>query len=180
MVVVDDEALAQRCRDLRNLCHMPGRRFVHEEIGWNYRMTNMQGALGLAQFEQIDTFIEKKRWIGNRYNELLKDLPFMQLPLASTDYATNIYWVYGMMVDENSPYTAPQIQKALGERKIGTRTFFYPMHQQPVFTNQGLYKGESYPVAEKMYRQGFYIPSGLGLEEEDIQIVADALKEIVK
>ncbi|MGO7209332.1 DegT/DnrJ/EryC1/StrS family aminotransferase, partial [Rhizobium ruizarguesonis] len=80
---------------MRNLCFLPGRRFVHEELGWNMRMTNMQAALGCAQLERLPEFVERKRAMGRLYTELLQDLPGIQLPLPETSYARNIYWVYG-------------------------------------------------------------------------------------
>ena len=100
MILTDDDELAESCRSLRNLCFQPGKRFVHERLGWNLRMTNLQAALGLAQLERLDEFVAKKRWMGARYNELLADLPGVQLPLARTDYADNIYWVYGLVLEE--------------------------------------------------------------------------------
>ena len=179
MIMVDDDALDFRCRDLRNLCFLPGRRFIHEELGWNYRFTNMQGALGLAQLERIENFIEKKRWIGNTYNELLKDLKGVQKPLIATNYAENIYWVYAMVLNDDVPFDADEMMKRLADKGVGNRPFFWPMHEQPVFKNMGLFKGESYPVAERMARRGFYIPSGLAITEEQMIEVARVLTEIL-
>jgi perosamine synthetase len=115
MILTDDDNLADQCRELRNLCFKPGKRFVHEHMGWNLRMTNLQAALGLAQLEQLDDFIEKKRWIGQRYNELFRDLESTQLPLIKTDFAHNIYWVYGLVVAEKSEYNADSIIKKISK-----------------------------------------------------------------
>ncbi|WP_299522903.1 DegT/DnrJ/EryC1/StrS aminotransferase family protein [Winogradskyella sp.] len=177
MILTSDEALAERCKKLRNLCFEKERRFVHNEIGWNYRMTNMQAALGVAQLEQIDDIIERKRAIGKRYNDLLKNKINLQLPLAQTEYSQNIYWVYGLLARTEAECS--RIQKELNQLKIGTRPFFWCMHEQPVFNKMGLFKSEHHPVAEKMARTGFYIPSGLGLANEEIEIVADSLIKIV-
>jgi perosamine synthetase len=179
MILTDDEALAERCRSLRNLCFQPQRRFVHEELGWNYRMTNLQAALGLAQLEQWDTFIKRKRSMGQLYTQLLRDVEGIRLPLEKTDYAENLYWVYGLVLDEKYG-SAETIMKRLGEAGIGTRPFFWPMHQQPVLNNMGLFENQSCPVAERIAQQGFYLPSGLGLTEEQIVYVADCLKKVLR
>jgi perosamine synthetase len=178
MILTDDDNLAEQCRELRNLCFKPGKRFVHERLGWNLRMTNLQAALGVAQLERLDEFLEKKRWIGQRYKELLADLPGVQLPLAQTEYAENIYWVYGLVLDDSVEFDADEAMRRLAKLGVGCRPFFYPMHQQPVLREMGLFEGESYPVAERMYQRGFYVPSGLALTEDQILRVADALKQV--
>jgi perosamine synthetase len=174
MILTDDDDLAENCRELRNLCFKSGKRFVHERLGWNLRMTNLQAALGLAQLERLDEFLERKRWIGQRYNEFFRNLSGVQRPLPRTEYAENLYWVYGLVLDE-SHGDAEAMMARLGQEGIGTRPFFYPMHQQPVLRQRGLFVGERYPVAERLYRQGFYVPSGLGLTKEMIRIVGNLL-----
>ena len=178
MIVTDDPALASRCRSLRNLCFQPQRRFVHEELGWNYRMTNLQAALGVAQLETLEKHIQKKRAIGRMYQELLAGLPDVQLPVARTSYAENIYWVFGLVIGASHRFDAAQAMERLGQRKIGTRPFFWPMHEQPVLQRMGLFAGERYPVAERSARRGFYLPSGLGLTEEDMRTVAAQVKQL--
>jgi perosamine synthetase len=180
MLVTDDEHLAQRCRSLRNLCFQPQKRFVHEELGWNMRMSNLQAAIGVAQLERLDEFIARKRRMGQVYTELLAHIPSIQLPLLETEYATNIYWVYGLVLKDEVPFEAQEVMQRLGQKKIGTRPFFWCMHEQPVFRKMGLFEGESYPVAEKIARRGFYIPSGLALTDEQIEQVVLAVKEILK
>lgn len=176
MILTNDVALAENFRELRNLCFKPPRRFVHERLGWNLRMTNLQAALGVAQLERLDEFLIKKRWIGALYSELLKDLPGVQLPLAKTDYADNIYWVYGLVLDE-SLGDAESVMASLAKIGVGTRPFFYPMHQQPVLREMGFFSGTSFPNAERIYRQGFYLPSGLSLTETQIVEVAHQLRK---
>jgi perosamine synthetase len=178
MVVTDDEALAERCRGLRNLCFQKGRRFVHEELGWNYRLTNLQAAVGVAQLEQLDGFVVRKRRMGVRYTELLDGVGDLQLPVAGTDYAENIYWVYGILIDEKRHLDAAEVMSRLAEKRVGIRLFFWPMHEQPAFKKMGLFKQESYPVAERLARQGFYLPSGLGLGDEQMEYVADCVREL--
>lgn len=179
MILTDDDDLAERCRSLRNLCFQPHKRFVHERLGWNLRMTNLQAALGLAQLERLDEFLEKKRWIGQRYNECFADLKNVQLPLPATKYAENIYWVYGLILDE-SLGSAEAVMARLASAGIGTRPFFYPLNLQPVLQDRKLFVEESYPVAERMYKQGFYLPSGLALNDAQIETVASVLRESLK
>ncbi len=184
MVVTDDDQVAQQCRELRNLCFQPGRRFVHEALGWNYRMTNLQAAVGLAQLEKLDQHIQRKRQIGNRYQRQLADLGGVQLPLPKTDHSENIYWVFGIVLnsaaaDPAGESTAEQLARRLSEQQIGTRPFFWPMHWQPVFQKMGLFTGQRYPVAERIARQGIYLPSGLGLQDHQIDQVCAALKKSI-
>lgn len=179
MVVTDDEDIADRCRGLRNLCFQSKKRFVHEELGWNYRMTNMQAALGLAQMERLDEFVARKRHMGELYTSLLSDIPALQLPLPRTSYAENIYWVYGIVLNEEVPFDAEEAMRRLAKHKIGTRPFFWPMHEQPVFNKMGFFVRVRYPVAERLARRGFYIPSGLALTDVQMEEVADAVKNVL-
>lgn len=179
MVMTNDGELAGRCRSLRNLCFKPERRFVHDELGWNYRMTNIQAALGIAQLEQLDGFVEKKRAVGRRYRDLLSDVPGIELPLAKTDYAENIYWVFGVILSNDVQLAADEVMRRLAQFGVGTRPFFWPMHEQPVFTRMGMYLTESYPFAEIMGRRGFYLPSGLAVTTEQQDRVVLALKEVL-
>ena len=179
MLVTDDFKLAEKCRSLRNLCFQPQRRFVHEELGWNLRFTNLQAALGLAQLENLDAHVLRKRAMGAKYTALLKDIPDIQLPLATTSYADNIYWVFGIVLGNSNLFDAEEAMRRLGELQIGTRPFFWPIHEQPVFHKMGLFKDTKCPVAERIARRGFYIPSGLALTEEQIARSALAVKTIM-
>ncbi len=178
MIICNDEFLADECRSLRNLCFQSNKRFVHERLGWNLRMTNMQAALGVAQLERLDEFVFRKREMGKQYTKLLSDCRGVQLPLPRTDYAENIYWVYGLVIDESSGKDASVVMQQLAEKGIGTRPFFYPMHQQPVLKGMGFFEGEHFPVSERLYRQGFYIPSGMALTKNQMEKVAEAVREI--
>lgn len=179
MVLVDDKKLAERCRSLRNLCFSPQRRFVHHELGWNMRMSNLQAAVGLAQLERLETSVIKKRRIGEEYAKRLKDIKLLQLPLPETNYAKNIYWVYGVVLSDNIPFDAQEAMMRLAQKGVGTRPFFWPMHEQPVFQKMGLFKNESYPVAERLARRGFYLPSGLAITDKQIEIAVKAVKKIL-
>jgi perosamine synthetase len=178
MIVTNDDALAERCRSLRNLCFQAQKRFVHEELGWNLRMTNLQAALGLAQLERLDEFVDRKRRMGQHYTEQLQDTPGLELPLPSTDYADNIYWVYGLVLKDEVPFDAVVAMKQLADRNIGTRPFFWCMHEQPVFQKMGLFQGESYPVAERLARRGFYVPSGMALTPAQIEQVVVVIRSL--
>ncbi len=180
MVVTDDGELAERCRSLRNLCFRKDVRYVHDEISDNYRFTNLQAAVGLAQLERLDEFIERKRIMGSYYTEKLRGIDGLQLPIEKTDYADNIYWVYGLVLDRNIQTDNKGVQKILAEEGIGTRTFFWCMHEQPVYTKAGLFQGEAYPNAEYLARKGFYIPSGLALTEEQMEYVVDKVKRMME
>ena len=180
MIVTDDHDLAESCRSLRNLCFQTERRFVHEKLGWNWRMTNLQAAIGVAQLERLEEFIERKRLIGTRYQTLLSDLGGVQLPLARTDYSDNIYWVFGLVLEDSVDFDAATAMQRLGTMGIGTRPFFCPMHEQPVLRRKGLFKKDSHPVSERLYRRGFYVPSGMALTESQSSRVAEALHEVLR
>tara|TARA_Y100000589_G_scaffold302346_1_gene313839 strand:- start:2392 stop:3513 length:1122 start_codon:yes stop_codon:yes gene_type:complete len=178
MITTNDSYLAERCRSLRNLCFQKNKRFIHEELGWNYRMTNLQAALGIGQLSRIEEIIKKKRKIGNLYNQYLRGIKGIKLPLQKTSYSENIYWVYGLLVDEDFG-DAQKIMNLLSQNGIGTRPFFYPMHKQPVLKKMGLFKDNPKKwIADRLYKQGFYIPSGLSLTDENILKVSEKIKNI--
>jgi perosamine synthetase len=180
MILTDCDELAKKCRELRNLCFIPPRRFIHEDLGWNFRMTNLQAAVGLAQFEKLDEFIVKKRMIGGWYNELLSGLQeFVQLPLERTEYAENIYWVYGLVLKENVSIDALEVMRKLSTFKIGSRPFFYPIHLQPALLKKGMFTNEKYKTAERLSERGFYLPSGLSLTKIQAIEVSEKLKSII-
>lgn len=179
MLLTNDSDLAEKCRKLRNLAFEPnGPRFVHEELGWNYRMTNMQAALGLAQLEQIEAFIIKKREVGTFYQQALAPLREKNylLPNVSTRYASNIYWVFGLVAPSESEKVL--VVQKLAEDGIATRPFFWCIHEQPVFKKMGLFENLSFPTAEMLARNGFYIPTGLGIRHDQMERVADTLLSI--
>jgi perosamine synthetase len=180
MIVTNDEALAHKCQSLRNLCFQTSKRFVHEELGWNFRMSNIQAALGVAQLERLDEFVNKKKEMGAFYSKLLKNIPGLQLPIPKKDYANNIYWVYGVVLHDQVAMDAQEVINQLSRLKIGTRPFFWPMHEQPVFKKMGLFAAEKMPGAEQIARRGFYLPSGMTLTQKQMKIVASALIKILK
>jgi len=176
MILTNDDEIAETCRSLRNLCFDPKNRFVHDRLGWNLRMTNMQAAIGLAQLERLDEFVSRKRKMGALYTSLLQNETSIQIPIPRTEYSKNIYWVFGILLKSSSGLSAKAVMDKLAELGVGTRPFFCPMHKQPILLNLGVFKSEeSYPVAEKLYTNGFYLPSGLALSDEQIERAADAL-----
>lgn len=177
MIMTSSKELADKCNYLKNLCFDPKNRFVHTELGWNYRLSNLQAAVGYAQFERLNEFIEIKKNMGKLYTELLKDIP-AQLPIDKTDYAQNNYWVYPIVLNDDVRFNAKDAMKMLAEKGIGTRPFFYPLHKQPVFEKMALTDSISRPVSERIYERGFYIPSGMNLTEEKINLVANKVKEL--
>lgn len=178
MLLTDSDELANTCRSLRNLCFKPEQRFVHDRLGWNLRMTNLQAAIGLAQLERLDYFLGLKRAMGQRYLAGLKDISKIQLPVDKLPYALNNYWVFGVVLDEELNITAREAMKELQELGVGTRPFFWPLHEQPLFAKSSLFKGEVYPNAERIARKGFYIPSGMSLTEEKIDDVINRFNQL--
>jgi perosamine synthetase len=176
MILTSNPQIAKKCQYFRNLCFSENR-FIHEDLGWNFRMSNLQAAVGVAQFERIEFFIEKKKKMGRLYQENLKEIP-AQLPLESTKYAKNHYWVFGVVLNEDVKFNAREAMSVLAKKGIGTRPFFYPMHLQPVLKKMGFIKDGDMSISENLYERGFYIPSGLSLSEEQIIFVSQKIKEL--
>jgi perosamine synthetase len=178
MLLTDDPEVAETARSLRNLCFQPDRRFYHKRLGYNHRLTNLQAALGVAQVERMDEIIAKKRWMGAAYDVGLAGLTKLQLP-PKQPWARSVYWMYGIVLTDESRLDGVQFAKKLKERGVETRPFFLGMHEQPAFQQRGLFNGERYPVAENLARRGLYLPSGLALTEEQVSHVCDAVREIL-
>lgn len=178
MVLTNSEAHAERLRSLRNLCFRRERRFWHTELGHNFRLTNLQAAIGLGQLERVDEAVQRKRWMGRAYTERLGDVPGLQLPVEQP-WAKNVYWMYGVVLAEETGLDAGELARRLAEQGIMTRPFFLGMHEQPVFRQKGWFEGESYPVAERIARQGLYLPSGMTLTEAQIDRVCAAVCRIL-
>lgn len=178
MVLTDDPAQAERLRSLRNLCFRADRRFLHTDAGFNHRMTNLQAAIGVAQIERIDELVARKRRIAAAYTAGLSDVPGLQLPVERS-WARNVYWMYGVVLDEATGMDADALAAALRARGVETRAFFLGMHEQPVFHAMGLFRGERHPVTERIARQGLYLPSGLALDDAQIATVVEAVRATV-
>jgi perosamine synthetase len=178
MVLTSNEQFAEKARGLRNLCFRPERRFYHTELGYNFRLTNLQAALGLAQLERFDGIVSKKRWMGQAYTERLKDIPVLQLPVEE-EWAKQVYWMYGLVLDESTHMDAVAFAQKLQALGVQTRPFFLGMHEQPVFLERGLFQGEHYLVAERIARQGLYLPSGLALTEAQLEKSCEAVRNVL-
>ncbi len=174
MVVTNNPAWAERAKKLRN--HFFGEpRFLHQEVGFNYRLTNIQAALGVAQLERIDELVAARRKNAQLYNSLLREIPGIRLP-PEESWAKNVYWMYGVLVDKPFPLSMPELRKELEKRGIETRTFFIGMHKQPAYAHLGV-QG-NFPVTEYLEEHGFYLPSSSHLKEEEIRHIVSCIKEI--
>ncbi len=177
MVLTSDDRLANKCRSMKNLSFLKERRFFHKAIGFNYRMTNIQAAIGLAQLERIEEMIACRRRNARAYNSLLSSIEGLVLPTERLD-VRNVYWMYGLVVSPDFGIARDQVMKKLLEKGIETRAFFLPMHNQPVLKKAGVADRRPYPVANRLGRCGFYLPSGSGLKQEQIEYIVDCLKKI--
>jgi len=173
MIVTDSHNYATKSQSLRNLCFAKPR-YVHEQIGWNYRMTNIQAAVGIAQLERWDEFLKRKKRLGALYTELLSNVEGIQLPITHTPSSENVYWVYGLVLNNGS--TANQLIERLEQDGVGTRNFFCPLHLQPALLKEGLFTNEEYPIAERLWRFGFYLPCGVGILDDEVRQVADSVR----
>ena len=179
IVLTNNDKLANHARLLKDMAHSPKKRFLHEEIGFNYRMTNMQAALGLAQLEELDKFLEIKIWMANLYNNLLSGLEGITLP-TQRSWARNVYWMYGILIEDSLSISREQFMHELLNLGVDTRTFFVPMNRQPALLKMGLFKGEKYPISDEIGEKGLYIPSGLAITEKQIKTVCAAIGKVHK
>ncbi len=177
MVVTSDPEIAAKSRSFKDLAYSPTKRFLHVGVGFNYRMTNVQAAIGLAQFGNIDRYVEARRQHARTYNRLLGDIPGLTLP-REKEGVKNVYWMYGVVVEKEFGMSRDELQKKLEEKGIETRTFFFPMNQQPIFHERGLFRGETHPVAEALGRKGLYLPSSTGLTDKEMETVCQAIRDI--
>ncbi len=175
MVTTNDQKLAQRLRLLRNLAFTTPR-FRHEIRAFNYRMPAFVAALGLAQFRKIEKIVAEKRRVATVYNEQLKGIAGIQLPVE-LEWAKNVYWMYGIVVHPEFGVSRDQLTAALDERGIQTRTFFCPMNQQPVLQKMDGFRDIPCPVADSLWENGLYLPSTWTLDEKTISFVTDAIRQ---
>jgi perosamine synthetase len=179
MVLTSDAGAAAHLKRLRNLCFGPGRRFLHGEIGYNYRLTNIQAALGLGQLERFDQIIETKRRLGAAYLERLSDDPRLELQIEQP-WARGVFWMFGLVLADGLEMDADQLAGRLRDEGVDTRPFFLGMHEQPVFRERGLFLRDRFPVAERLARRGLYLPSGIGLASAQIDEVCGALRRVLQ
>jgi len=173
MVVTDDPEYADRIRLLRDHGMDPGRRYHHRVLGFNYRLTNMQAAVGLAQVEKIETILLRKRQNARAYAEVLRDVSGLTLPPEET-WAENVYWLYSILVDkEKFGMSRDMLMASLQEQGIETRPFFFPIHRQPVYG-----RTETLPVAEQLAACGLSLPSSSRLTPGDVNEIARQVKDL--
>jgi perosamine synthetase len=175
MVLTRDAALAEKARSLRNLCFQKSRRFLHEEIGNNFRLTNVQAAMAVGQIARIEEIVNRKRSIAAVYTHNLAGLAGLSLPVEES-WARSVYWVYGILLEESTGMDAAAMAAKLAKAGIETRPFFLGMHEQPAFRKLGLFANDRHPVAERMARQGLYLPSGLTLTPQQMETVCAAVR----
>ncbi len=182
MILTNDKKLFIKCKSFRNLCFGLGKnRFSHDDIGWNYRMTNLQAAIGYGQLKNISWIIKRKREIGRRYISILKGSNKIYLQPYKLKYATNIFWVFGILLRSNAKISRDIVVKKLLNKNIQTRFFFYPMHKQKIFKKKKLFlKKEKFSNADFLSKNGFYLPSGLGISNSEIDYVGKTLLNILK
>ena len=178
MVLTNDATVAERMRGQRNLCFRPERRFYHTELGNNFRLTNLQAAVGVAQIERIDSIVARKRRMGHRYTERLNGLAQLQLPIEQP-WARAVYWMYAVVLDPASGMNAEEFARRLKDEGVETRPFFLGMHEQPALHQLGLFGGEHYPVTDRIARQGLYLPSGLALTDAQLDDVSAAVRRVL-
>lgn len=175
MVVTDDKEIAERARWLHSLAFDKERRFIHEEVGYNFRMTNLQAAIGLAQIERIDEIIEKKRKIAKKYNRFLGSIEGITTP-TEKEYVKNVYWMYGILVEPNFGKSRDALKAELYKQGIDSRFFFAPLHSQPCFSNYN-YDRADFPVSIELSKKGLYLPSAIDLKDEEIEFICRKIKE---
>lgn len=175
MVTTDNREIAKLAWNLRDHAFSHERHFWHKFVGFNYRMTNLQAAVGLAQVEQLDKFVAARRQHALEYNCRLHGIPGISTP-QEAPWAKNVYWMYGITVNEKEyGMNRDALRRVLAENGVETRTFFIPMHCQPVYWKQ--FKGERYPVAEELCQRGFYLPSASSLSIEEIEYVTAIIRD---
>ena len=182
LCLTDDLHLAEKMRKLRNHAFdLP--RFVHNEVGYNYRITNIQAAIGTAQIENVEKLVEARRNVGLRYNQKLKGFHKIILPVEK-DYAKNVYWMYGVVLSNEVKLSKEEVMQKLKEGGIDTRSFFIPMHKQPAYYNKTVENSPDcngkFPVADKIGERGFYLPSSSDITDEEIDEVCRILKIILE
>ena len=176
MIVTNDDEIAEKARLLKDLAHSKEKRFLHNFIGFNYRMTNLQAAVGVAQLEKIEKFVRMRRNNAMLYNSLLGNIKGITLPVEE-EWAKNVYWMYSILIEDDFGIDRDELRIQLKKNGIETRTFFIPMHQQPIFKKMGLSEGNC-PVADELSRKGLYLPSSSSLTEKDIRFVCQNIKKI--
>ena len=176
MVTTNDDELAQIIRQLKGQGQDPQKRYWFPTVGYNYRMTNIQAAIGLAQLEKIDWHLQRRQDNAKVYRDLLKGDPRFSFQI-DMPWAKNVYWINSVLLAENFPLSRDEVMLILREKNIETRPLFYPMHTLPMYSS-GLTKQQAFPVAEDLSQRGFNLPSSANLNIDDIEYIVNSLKSI--
>lgn len=170
--LTDDEKLAAKMKILRDHGMNPEKSYWHDIVGYNYRMTNIQAAIGVAQLEKIDRLVSKKREIARWYSEGLKELAekrLIKLP-PEMPWARSVYWMYSILVEDDFGISRDGLRQKLAGKEIETRPLFYPIHSMPPYNT-----GESFPVAKELSRKGISLPLGASLTKDKVEFIVDAI-----
>ncbi|MFH0750161.1 MAG: DegT/DnrJ/EryC1/StrS family aminotransferase [Candidatus Gottesmanbacteria bacterium] len=176
MLLTNNKSIYERAVRLKSLSHSKKRRFVHDAIGYNYQMTNVQAAIGLASFSHINESIQKKRMMAQFYTDRLKRVPGLILP-TEKPWAKNVYWMYAARIKQK---TFGMNRDALIDKllinNIQTRTFFFS--PRTAFKKFRVFQNRHYPVAEMVEKEGLYLPSGLGNTKSEMLTVVSVIKQL--
>ncbi len=179
MIVTNNEEFAEKARWLRaHAFSKEGRHFYHEALGYGYRMSGLQAALGLAQLENINEFVSVRRNNAKRYNYLLSELEEKITLPPEAPWAKNVYWMYSVLIQDKFGISRDELMKKLELDGIETRTFFYPIHAQPIYAKQ--YQGENFPVADELSMKGINLPSGNNLTADEVTYVCECVKKYAR
>jgi perosamine synthetase len=174
MITTNDAELATLAQNLRDHAFSQERHFWHKYVGFNYRMTNLQAAVGLAQVEQMAQFVANRRHNAALYTQLLREIPGIVTP-PEAEWAQSVYWMYSILIEDKFGMTRDEMRAYLARYGIETRTFFIPMHLQPVYYEA--FKGQRYPVAEMLCQRGLYLPSASSLTDRQVRYIVDIVQQ---
>jgi len=177
MITTNNSEIYEIARNLRDHAFSQEMHFWHKLVGFNYRMTNLQAAIGLAQLEKFDELVEKRIENARLYTSLLKDIEGLVLP-PETEGIKNVFWMYGIRVKDSFGISRDELRERLARKGIETRTFFIPIHLQPIYWKD--YVNEDFPVSEALCKEGLYLPSSSGLKKEEIYFIAETIRGIKK
>lgn len=173
MVVTNSFETAERARKLKNLSHSKVR-FLHKELGWNYRMTNITAAIGSAQMDKVEKLVDMRRNNAKLYNSLLEDVKGIKIPIEES-WAKNVYWMYSILLEDSFPIKREDFMQKLLEKGIQTRTFFIGMHEQPFLRR---FATGEYPITEYISKRGLYLPSSSHLKKEEVEFICNTIKRL--
>ena len=172
MITTNDEKLYKKMRYLRDHAMSKEKRYWHTEVGFNYRMTNLQAALGVAQFERIDELLAKKKEIFDWYQEGLKDVKGIKLNYQAS-WAKNVYWMVCLELDGCAESQRDEFVKKLKNQNIDSRPYFYPISDMPMYENINT------PITHKVYKRGLNLPSYFDITKEQVEYICKSIKELI-